>query len=99
MKAYEHKAYNDGLKRAVKRAQEHKAYNDGLKRAVERAASHPVADAACFSLYFDGEAIFVRASEAAPPPNAQLILIAQRWDTNTVQVRFAGSVHSEWVRI
>ena len=72
----------------------HRAYNSGLANAVERAARED----ACISLYYDGAAIFVRDSKAAPPPQSILICIAQRWDATTVQLRFSGA-KSEFVKV
>lgn len=74
------------------KAQEHKAYNDALATAVRRAAANR---GDCFSVYFDGEAVYVRATEAAAPKGASLVCIVQAWDANTVQLRFAGA-RSEW---
>ena len=72
----------------------HPAYNDSAATAVRRAATDK---GECFSVYFDGEAIFVRHSSALPPPNAKLVCIAQSWDADTVQLRFDGA-RSEWVK-
>jgi hypothetical protein len=72
----------------------HPAYPVARHRATERAR----AEGGCFSIYFDGAAIFVRASEAAAPPNSKLVCIAQRWDDKTVQLRFSGA-RSEWVNV
>jgi hypothetical protein len=72
----------------------HPAYDSGVKRAADRAAK----EGRCFSVYYDGTAIFVRASEAAPPPNSKLICIAQKWDSKQVQLRFDGA-KSEWVNV
>ena len=72
----------------------HPAYNDAVRNAVDRARRNP---GDCFSVYYDGEAVFVRASEAVKPRDAKLICIAQRWDADTVQLRFDGA-RSEWVR-
>ena len=71
----------------------HAAYNAGVRRAAERAFADK---GACFSVYYDGAAIFVRASEAAPPPDSKRICIAQYWSDRTVQLRFDGA-RSEWV--
>jgi len=73
----------------------HPAYNDSLLTAVRRAADDPTT---CISVYWDGEAVFVRTSNAAPPPRSICICVAQRWDADTVQLRFAGA-RSEWVKI
>ena len=73
---------------------EHPAYDNAVARAVYRARTNP---GECFTVYWDGAAIFLRASHAAPPPNSKVVCIAQRWDDGTVQVRFDGA-RSEWVR-
>jgi hypothetical protein len=75
-------------------AREHKAYDSGLATAVRRAA----AENAAMSVYYDGCAIFVRDAKAAAPKGARLVCIAERWDPETVQVRFAGA-HSEFVKV
>jgi len=72
----------------------HPAYEAGRATAVRRARETP---GACFTVYWDGVAIFVRASEASAPPRSKVVCIAQVWDANTVQVRFDGA-HSEWVK-
>jgi hypothetical protein len=73
----------------------HPAYNDSLRTATRRAAESP---GACFTVYFDGAAIYVRTSEAAAPPHAMRVCIVQRWDDKTVQLRFTGA-RSEWVKL
>ena len=70
----------------------HPSYNDAVRNAARRAR----ADSACYSVYWDGTAIYVRASEAARPPAAKLVCIAQVWNADTVQLRFDGA-RSEWV--
>ena len=70
----------------------HPAYESSLANAVNRASRERDA---CFSVYYDGEAIYVRDSKALAPPNSKLVCIAQSWDANTVQLRFNGA-HSEW---
>lgn len=77
----------------MKDAKEHPAYDSSIRKAAERAFENK---GACFSVHYDGEAVYVRASEAAPPPNSKLICIAQFWADSTVQVRFSGA-WSEWV--
>ena len=72
----------------------HPAYGDSLRTAVRRARSNP---GDCFSVYWDGTAIYVRASEAVPPPASKIVCIAQVWDANTVQLRFADA-RSEFVK-
>ena len=71
----------------------HPAYNAAVRRAASRAHDNP---GDCFSIYYDGEAVYVRASEALPPPDSKLICIAQRWDAHCVQLRFDGA-RSEWL--
>lgn len=70
----------------------HPAYDGALANAVRQAADNP---GQCFTVYFDGAAMYVRASGTAAPNNADIVCIAQRWDDRTVQLRFAGA-HSEW---
>ena len=72
----------------------HPAYDDSVRTAVRRARQNP---GDCFSVYWDGTAIYVRAVEAARPPAAKLVCIAQVWDADTVQLRFAGA-RSEFVK-
>lgn len=71
----------------------HRAYNDSLRSAADRAFRDK---GACFTVYFDGEAIFVRASEAARPANSVVVCIAQYWADRMVQLRFDGA-RSEWI--
>jgi len=73
----------------------HPAYDSGVANAVRRAIEDK---GACFSVYWDGTAIFVRTSEAAPPPSSKRVCIAQWWRDNLVQLRFDGA-RSEWVRV
>ena len=84
--AHNHPAYDDALRRAAQRAYESRGEGTGQK----------VYSPPCFSVWFDGEAIYVRASEAAPPLNATLVCIAQHFTKGTVQLRFTGA-RSEWV--
>lgn len=70
----------------------HPGYEKAVAHAVKRAGTEP---GRCVSVYCDGETIYVRASEAAPPPNAKLVCIAQKWNEKTVQLRFDGA-RSEW---
>jgi len=75
-----------------KRAMDHPAYDDALRRATNRAA------VGCESVVcFDGKAIFV-TTQGACPEYATVICVAQRWDDQTVQLRFAGA-RSEWVKL
>lgn len=74
---------------------EHPAWKASLRHAIERANADK---GACFSVWWDGEAVFVRASEAAGPPRGRVICIAQHWDKSTVQVRYPGG-HSEWINL
>lgn len=71
---------------------EHPSYNDGVNNAVRRAYEEP---GECYSVYYDGSAIYVRNSAAAKPAHSKLVCIAQRWDDKTVQLRFNGA-RSEW---
>ena len=72
----------------------HPAYGD----AIQNSARQAHASNECFSIFWDGFSIYVRNSHAIPPPNSKVICIAQRWDNNTVQLRFAG-VRAEWARL
>ena len=72
----------------------HPPYGDSLRTAVRRAGSNP---GDCFVVYWDGTAIYVRAAEAARPPASKLVCIAQVWDVDTVQLRFADA-RSEFVK-
>ena len=72
----------------------HTAYDAAVRRAAARAFN----EKACFSVYYDGQAIFVRDSAEPPPDNAKLICIAQRWDDKQVQLRFDGA-RSEWISL
>lgn len=72
---------------------EHPAYDSSLRHAAKRAHDNK---GDCFSVYWDGEAVYVRASEAVPPPNSTLVCIAQHWADGQVQLRFKGA-WSEWI--
>jgi len=76
-------------------ARAHPAYEDSIRTAVRRAATSPEES---FTVYWDGTAVFVRASYAPRPACSKVVCIAQRWDANAVQLRFDGA-RSEWVRI
>jgi len=73
----------------------HPDYEGSRMTAARRARETP---GACFTVYWDGIAVYVRASEAAPPRNSKAVCIAQHWDDKTVQLRFDGA-WSEWVSI
>ncbi len=77
----------------VNDAFEHSAYDDAIRKAADRAYRSP---GDCFSVWYDGQAVYVRASEAMRPPNSILVCIAQQWDDKTVQLRFTGA-RSEWI--
>lgn len=81
---------------AERAAQASPAYNDGLRAAARLAAVDPAGRS--FSVFWDGKAVTVRGPDGIAPPNGVVICIAQRWDANAVQLRFAGA-RSEWVRI
>lgn len=74
------------------KAYDHPAYNASLQHAAKRAFE---SKDACFTVYFDDERIYVRASVAAPPPNSKIVCIAQFWGGSTVQLRFSGG-ESQW---
>lgn len=71
----------------------HPSYNTAVDTAARRAFAE---QGECYSVYFDGTNIDVRNSAAAKPKDAKLVCIAQKWDANTVQLRFSGA-RSEWV--
>jgi hypothetical protein len=81
---------------AERAAQKCPAYNDGLRSAARLAAVDPAGRS--YSVSWDGRTIFVRAPDGVLPPNSTVVCIAQRWDADTVQLRFAGA-RSEWVKI
>ena len=72
----------------------HPAYDDAVRHAADRAYREK---GECFTVYYDGDAVHVRNSAAAPPPNSKVVCIAQRWDDLTVHLRFDGA-KSELVR-
>jgi hypothetical protein len=86
MKAYEHKAYDGALRQAALRAWEARTESTSTK------GFYPP----CFAVYFDGAAMYVRDSKAAPPKNAETVCLAQFFSGNTVQLRFNGA-RSEWI--
>jgi hypothetical protein len=71
-----------------------KAYNDAVRYAVTRAARDNIEVWVCAL----DHAYFVLDVKATIPEGAKKICIAQRWDDNTVQLRFNGA-HSEFVKI
>jgi hypothetical protein len=73
------------------RAHDHTAYDDAMRQAVRLAASGTEA-----AVYVDGDKMVVCAADERPHQFTPLC-IAQRWDANTVQLRFAGA-RSEWVK-
>lgn len=73
----------------------HPAYADALRTACRRAFEDM---GECFSVYWDGAAVYVRGSYAVPPPDALQVCIAQWWQGRTVQLRFKGA-RSEWVTL
>lgn len=80
-------------RRDEQQAYAHPAYDDAVRKATAGAAKGEQ-----HSVYWDGTAIYVRPSaQLPPPPNATCICVADRWDDNTVQLRFAGA-RSEWVK-
>jgi hypothetical protein len=72
---------------------QHPAYDSSLRHAAKRALDNK---GDCFSVWYDGEAVYVRASEAVKPPNSTLVCIAQHWADTRVQLRFNGA-WSEWI--
>jgi hypothetical protein len=85
MKAYEHKAYDGALAHAARRA-----WDARLESTSDKGFYPP-----CFTVYFDGEAMYVRDSKAEKPANAEVVCIAQFFHGSTVQLRFEGA-RSEW---
>jgi hypothetical protein len=81
---------------AERAAQKCPAYNDGLRSAARLAAADPAGRS--YNVFWDGKAVSVRAPDGVPPQNGIVVCIAQKWDANTVQLRFAGA-RSEWVKI
>ena len=73
----------------------HPGYNDAVRYAAEQASK---TGSDCWSVWYDGDRVFVRPSSMDKPPNALHVCIAQRWDNNTIQLRFAGA-RSEWVKV
>ncbi len=67
--------------------------DDAVRAAVHRAKR----EGGVFAVYHDSAAYYVRAAEAAKPKATTLVCMAERWDVNTIQVRYAGA-RSEWVR-
>lgn len=93
----------DGVEQRYATAEAHPSYDDGLRAAARRAweSRHETTSdkgfyPPCFSVYFDGVAIYVRDSKAAPPKDAKLVCIAQFFSGGTVQLRFDGA-RSEWI--
>jgi hypothetical protein len=74
----------------------HPAFNDAMRTAVRKVAEHVDYDHN-YVVYFDGKAAFVREAGSEAPPNSEVICIAQRWNGDTIQLRFAGA-RSEWVK-
>jgi hypothetical protein len=70
----------------------HPYYERSINHAAERAFD---SKGACFTVWWDGDSVYVRASEAAGPKNGKLVCIAQHWADDTVQLRFTGA-RSEW---
>lgn len=73
--------------------------DDAVRHAVDRAAR----EGGCFTVYKEGEATYyVRAAEATRPSSKDwavtTLCIAQRWDSETIQVRYAGA-RSDWVKV
>jgi hypothetical protein len=52
----------------------------------------------CAVVWLTDREAFVRVSGEPEPEGAEMHCIAQRWDAETVQLRFDGA-RSEWVRI
>lgn len=55
----------------LEQAQQHPAWDDTLCHARERAERDFLAS---FSIYFDGDNLFLRCDPAAPPPNATRVM-------------------------
>jgi hypothetical protein len=76
---------------AERQAQDHPAYDDALRQAVRLAAAGDQA-----AVYWNNTGLIVRPCADDKPVNAIVVCIAQRWNAQTVQLRFAGA-RSEWV--
>jgi len=72
-------------------AEKHPAYNDALRQAIKLAAAGTEA-----AVYWDTKGVMVRDAHAPRPDGAQVVCIAQRWNEQTIQLRFSGA-RSEWV--
>jgi kynureninase len=66
--------------------------NDAIRHAVARAAHEETI------VYLDGPRAIVKPANEPAPENGAVYCIAQRWNQNTVQLRFEGA-KSEWVQV
>jgi hypothetical protein len=76
------------------------ARNDAIRYAREVAARYTVADSVSVTVYQKGSAFFVRPNKHSEgfgpiPEGADVVCIAQRWNENTIQTRYAGASF-EW---
>lgn len=80
-------------------------YEDAVRQAARRAYK----ENQCFTIYRIGDKFFVRNSKEELPPTPDVsqgkiinlvktICVAQRWDDQTVQLRFDGA-YSEWIKL
>jgi hypothetical protein len=67
-----------------------------IAHAVNRAARHGIEMNGSYCVYRDKTTVYVLDSLAAKPAGSELVCVAQRWDSKTVQVRYPGA-RSEWV--
>lgn len=86
MAAPKHPGFHDACQQAAR-----KAYDAREEGRSEKGYNPP-----CYGVYFDGEAMYVRATHAAQPANSVLVCIAQHWNRDAVQLRFNGA-NSTWM--
>lgn len=70
---------------------------DAERYAAELAGRFPVSALKCAAVWLTDREAFVRIWGEPKPEGARLHCIAQRWDAETVQLRYDGA-RSEWVR-
>ena len=70
--------------------------DDAERYAAELAGRFPVSASKCAAVWLTDREAFVRVWGEPKPDNARLHCIAQRWDAETVQLRFDGG-QSQWV--
>ena len=70
--------------------------DDAERYAAELAGRFPVSARKCAAVWVTDREVFVRVWGESEPEGARLHCIAQRWDAETVQLRFDGG-QSQWV--